>query len=286
MKPNTIQSKIIDYIIITIGASIVCCSVYFFMIPSHLSIASISGLSLVLSELLPFKMTTINLVLNLTCLLLGYVLIGKEFGGKTVYTSIFLPVGLIVLETLFPNYEPILDDQFQLMVCYIFLADFGCAILFNRNASSGGLDVIAKILNKYLHLDLGKALTICGLFVAISSFFAYDMKTVVLSVLGTYLNGIVLDHFIFGQNIKKKVCIVSDDIDAIRKYVIDHLKSGASICTLVGAYTLEAHDELDVIVDKSEYAKLMTYIKNNYPDAFVTVTVISEVQYQPKWIEK
>ena len=187
-----------------------------------------------------------------------------------------------VLERLFPNNGSIMGDQFLDMLCYTMLVSLGLALLFVRNASSGGLDIAAKILNRYFHLELGAALAAAGMVVALSSALVYDAKTVVLSVIGTYLGGIVLDHFIFGMNTKKKVCILSGRIEEIRRFVIEELHSGATLYEAVGAYDYARRRELAVIVNKAEYARLMGFLAQVDKDAFVTVYTVLEMFYRPK----
>ena len=167
-------------------------------------------------------------------------------------------------------------------VCYIFVVSVGLALLFWMNASSGGLDIVAKLLNKYFHMELGKAMALPGMCVALSSVFFSDKKLVVLGILGTYLNGIVLDHFIFDHNIKRRVCIITEKEEALRKFIIHELHSGATIYEAIGAYNKEKHNEIITIVDKSEYQKLMAYINHEDPKAFITVYNVSHMQYQPK----
>ena len=168
------------------------------------------------------------------------------------------------------------------VVCYIFVVSIGLSILFNRNASSGGLDIVAKIMNKYLHMELGKAMSLSGMCVALSSALIYDKKTVILSILGTYLNGMILDHFIFGQNVKRRVCIITKKERQLRDFIINTLHSGATVYEAIGAYNLEKHNEIITIVNKSEYQKLMNYINHEDPEAFITVYTVTDMRYRPK----
>ena len=271
-----------EFLIITFATVIVAAAVFFFLIPSHVSVGSISGLAIVLGNFIPLKISAITLVLNIFLLILGFLFIGREFGAKTVYTSLLLPVMLGVFELLFPNNQSITNDAFLDMLCYIFVVSIGLAMLFNRNASSGGLDIVAKFLNKYFHMDLGKAMSLAGRCVALSSALVYDKKIVVLSVLGTYLNGIALDHFIFGFNLKKRVCIISKREEEIRDFILHHLHSGATIYEAVGAYDNQPKKEIITIVDKNEYAMLMSYIMKTDKNAFVTVYTVNEIIYRPK----
>ena len=267
----------------TVAVLIIAAAVFFFLIPSHASVSSISGLAIILSNFIPFQISAITMALNILLLIVGFFLCGKDFGAKTVYTSILLPLFLAMFERIFPDNGSITGDAFLDVICYTFTVSIGLCILFNMNASSGGLDIVAKIMNIYLHIDLGKAMSLSGMAVALSSAFVYDKKTVVLSVLGTYLNGLILDHFIFGQTIKRRVCIVSmNKEEEIRQWILHTLHSGATLYDAIGAYNLEVHKEIIAIVDKPEYQKLMAYLRKTDPDAFVTVYNVSEIIYKPK----
>lgn len=271
-----------DMAVITFATFIVAVAVYFFMMPNNLAIASIAGLAVVLQKFIPLSVATISLIFNVGLLIIGFIFVGREFGGKTVYTSVILPIFVGIFEKLFPKYNGLTGDPFLDMICYIFIVSIGLSLLFNHNASSGGLDIIVKILNKYLHIDKGKAMSIAGMLVSLSAVFAYDTKTVVLSVLGTYLNGIILDYFLFGTNIKKKVCILSAKNEEIKKYILKNMHSGATLYKVIGAYNNEEHEEVVAIVNKREYGVLMQFIRRTDPDAFVTVSTINEVMYKPK----
>ncbi len=277
-----VKSIIKEIVVLTVATLIIGAAVFFFLMPSHASVSSISGFAIVLTNFIPYSVSTITMVLNVVLLIIGFITCGPEFGYKTVYTSILLPVTIGLFERLLPNYTSLTGDAALDVVCYIFTVSAGTAILFNRNASSGGLDIVAKILNKYLRIDLGKAMSVSGMCIALSSALAYDSKTVILSILGTYLNGVVLDHFIFDQKLKRRVCIVSPYEAQIRDFILNDLHSGASVYKVTGAYRMEEHDEIITIVDKSEFQKLMAYIDKVDPKAFVTVYKVSDMQYQSK----
>lgn len=268
--------------ILTVAVAIIAAAVYFFLVPSHASVSSISGLGIVLSNFVPLPLSAITMILNVVLLLIGFVTCGKEFGIKTIYTSIMLPLFLGLFEVLFPKAGSMTDSQELDVLCYILAVSVGLSILFNRNASSGGLDIVAKIMNKYLHIELGRAMSLSGMCVALSAALVYDKKTVVLSVLGTYFNGIILDHFIFDQNRKRRVCIITGKEEELRQFIIQDLHSGATVYEAIGAYNLEKHNEIITIVDKSEYQKLMKFINEIDPKAFITVYNVSSMRYQPK----
>lgn len=268
--------------ILTVAVAIIAAAVYFFLVPSHASVSSISGLGIVLSNFIPLPLSVITMILNVVLLLIGFATCGKEFGVKTVYTSVMLPVFLGIFEFLFPNFGSLTDSQELDVLCYILVVSVGLSILFNRNASSGGLDIVAKIMNKYLHMELGKAMSLSGMCVALSAALVYDKKTVVLSILGTYFNGIILDHFIFDNNIKRRVCIITKKEEELRQFITRDLHIGATIYEAIGAYHFEKHNEIITIVDKSEYQKLMKFINELDPKAFITVYNVSSMKYQPK----
>ena len=271
-----------EFIVITFATLIVSAAVFFFLIPSQVSVGSISGLAMILGNIIPLHISIITFILNGLLLIIGFLLIGKEFGAKTVYTSLLLPLFLRIFEIWFPDFSSINGDPFLDMVCYIFVVSIGLAILFRENASAGGLDIVAKLLNKYFRMDMGKAMALPGMCVALSSILFYDKKLVVLSLLGTYLNGLVLDHFIFGLNLKKRVCIISEKEAEIRSFILNRLHSGATIYEGRGAYDGQPKTEIITIVDKNEYALLMSYLLKTDPSAFVTVYTVSEVIYRPK----
>lgn len=275
-------SKLKTFFVITVGDIIVAAAVYFFMLPSHVSVGSGAALAMVLSNFIPLSVSAITLILNIFLLVIGFLLVGREFGAKTVYCAILMPCVMGVFEYLFPDFQSLTQDPLLDVICYILVVGIGLAFLFSRNASSGGLDIVAKIMNKYLHMDMGRAMSISGIAVALTSALCYDSKTVVLSVLGTYFGGIVVDHFIFGLNIKRRVCIISPKLDEIVDYILHTLHSGATLNEIIGAYDNTTRKEVITIVDKNEYRQLMDYVRQVDPKAFVTVYSVSEMRYQPK----
>ena len=268
--------------ILTGAVAIIAAAVYFFLVPSHASVSSISGLGIVLANCVPLPLSAITMILNVVLLVIGFLTCGREFGAKTVYTSILLPAFIGLFERLFPNLGSLTDSQELDVLCYILVVSVGLSILFNRNASSGGLDIVAKIMNKYLHMDLGKAMSLSGMCVALSAALVYDKKTVVLSVLGTYFNGLVLDHFIFDNNIKRRVCIITKKEEELRRFIIEDLHSGATVYESYGAYNMQKRREIITIVDKAEYQKLMSYMNREDPQAVITVYTVSDMRYRPK----
>ncbi|MBR6727776.1 MAG: YitT family protein [Clostridia bacterium] len=276
-----------EYILITFGAVLAAASIYFFMMPSQVVVGSVSALGMVLHNFIPLPVSMISLIINVFLLIMGFVLIGPEFGAKTVYTSLLIPLSIGAFELIFPNFASLTGDPLLDMVCHLLVIGVAMALLFSCNASSGGLDIVAKIMNKYLRIGLGTAVTVSGMAVALSSVFCYDTKIVVLSVLGTYFSGIIVDRFIFGLNIKRRVCVISQRTEEIVDYLLHTLHSGATLYESIGAFDHTPRTEVVTIVDKHEYRLLMEYLRKTDPKAFVTVYSVGEVRYVPKtWTEK
>ena len=277
-----LRKEIKEFAIITVGAVIVAAAVFFFMLPSHVSVGSGAALAMVLSNFIPLPVSVITLTMNVVLLIIGFLLVGPEFGVKTVYCSILMPLVMGLFERIFPDFQSITQDPLLDVICYILVVGVGLAILFPRNASSGGLDIVAKIMNKYLKIDMGRAMSFAGMVVALSSALCYDSKIVVLSLLGTYFGGIIVDHFIFDTNIKRRVCVISDHLDEIVHFVLHDLHSGATLNEIIGAYDHTPRTEMIAIVNKQEYKRLMEFVRQTDPKAFVTVYSVSDMRYIPK----
>ncbi len=266
-----------EWVIITLGMMLIACGVYFFLVPSEVIFGSVSGLSFVISKITKIPISALTFLLNMALLVIGYIFVGKEFGTKTVYTSLLLPIFLWILEQLFPVQGSLTKNNVYDLALYILVIALGQALLFNVNASSGGLDVVAKIINKYTHMEIGKAVTIAGFVAASSSILVYDVGTLIVSLFGTYLNGLVVDYFIDGFNKKKRVCIVSDDYEEIKDYIITKMKRGVTLYPIIGGYNKENKIELQTVLTKYEYKQLLNHLKYSEYKTFVTVSTVNEV---------
>ncbi len=282
----------IELIIMTVGMLITACAVYYFLVPSKLIIGTISGLSIVISgvseQLFGFALpvSTVILVVNAILLVLAYFLIGKEFGTKTVYTALILGPLMRILENHFPyeNYiqqgaatPSIMGDVWFDLCCFVLLLSAAQAVLFSINASTGGLDILAKIVNKYLHFDIGKSVTVAGACICCTAFAINPFHMVVIGLIGTWINGLVVDYFTASLNNRKRVCIVSKDYDRIRRFIIDDLVRGCTLYEVIGGYSNEKSIELEALLTKDEFSKLMEHINKNEIKAFITAGNVSEV---------
>lgn len=266
-----------DFTIITFGILLSAAAVYFFLIPGNLVVGSISGLALVISKMVALPISVITLMLNAVLLIVGYLLVGKEFGLKTVYTSLMLSVFLFVFEKLVPLESSIMGDPWLDLLCFVLILGFSQTVLFRQNASSGGLDIVAKIINKYFHTELGMAITIAGVITSLTAFFVYDIKTVILGLIGTYINGLVLDHFTVGFNSKKRVCIISDKYEEVKEFIVHTLVRGVTMYPIYGGYQNEKKVELESILTRNEFIQLMEFLAVTDPNAFMTAGNVSEI---------
>lgn len=266
------------------GMFLMSAAVYYVMIPDQLVLGSLSGLVMVLANFIPISIASLTLILNVVLLVIGYLFIGKEFGIKTVLTSLMLPMYLWIFEFVTPDVGSLSGNIVIDLVCFMLLIGFGQALLFNMNASSGGIDVIAKLLNKYLGLKIGESLTVAGFVIAFSSIFVYDKETMVISLVGTYIYGVVLDRFCDGFRIRKRICILSGKHREIQEYIVQELHRGATLYEAYGGLDLTKHIEVETILEKNEYGKLLAFLHKTDPSAFVTVSTVNEVIGQ--WNQK
>lgn len=279
-KTNTVADKgalVKEYAIITAGIFLTAAAVYFFMMPANIVLGSITGLAIVLVNFIPVQVSVMTFILNVFCLVIGFLLVGKEFGAKTVYTSVLLPVFLYVLELLFPNNSSLTNDLLLDTLCCIILISIGQTLMFNANASSGGLDIVAKILNKYFHLELGKGIALAGILTVATTILVYDAKTLIVGILGTYFNGLVLDEYISGFARRKRVCFLSEKYQEIAEYIMHDIKRGVTLYEAKGGYDQSKKVEVQTILTQNEYGQLIDYIHKTDPMAFVTVSTVSEV---------
>lgn len=272
-----IKSFVKDLPILTVGMFIGALSIHFFLIPSKLIVGSITGLSIVINILTSISLPVLMFIINAFLLILSYFLIGKEFGIKTVYSALILSPMLAILEKLYPVKQSLMQDQWLDLLCFVLLLSFSQTILFRRNASTGGLDIIAKIVNKYFHFDLGSSVSIAGAIICCTAIFVYDIRTVIIGLIGTYLNGLILEHFMIGFNSRKRVCVISKDYQLIRKFIIEDMQRGATLYPIKGGLGSEDKFEIQSLMTRNEFSYLMEFIKKQQIDAFITAGTVSEI---------
>ena len=274
-------ARLRELAILTGAMAVISAAVFFFLVPSRAAVSSIAGAAIIINGVVDLPVSLITLILNGALIALGLAVFGGGFAFNTIYTCALLSAFMAALERLFPDFSSLTGSPELDVICYVLVVSWALAILFRHNAASGGLDIIAQVMNRYLHIEVGRALSIAGICIALCSAFFYDGRTVALSVLGTYFNGIVLDRFIFGQNLKRRVSVITKRFDELRGFILDELHCGATIYRAEGAYTHERFPELVMIVDKGQYQRLMTYVHRLDPEAFVAVYTVSEVSRKP-----
>ena len=284
-----------ELIVMTLAMFIGAAAVNYFLVPSHLVIGSISGLSIVLSQLLPIKVSVMIFIINAILLLMAWLLIGKEFGAKTVYTALILGPLMDVWEAIIPssklaemrlasdmpintaNLTSVMGDPLLDLICFVLMLSISQAILFNINASTGGLDIIAKIINKYTHLDIGVSVTVGGAIICCTAFLINPVHLVIIGLVGTWVNGLVVDYFMASINQRKRVCVISDEHERLRDFIVNKLHRGCSLYNVVGGYTGKQQVEVESLLSKDEFAALLEFIKTEKIEHFITAGNVSEI---------
>ncbi len=266
-----------EYIAIAFGSFFVALGVYYFMVPENLATGGVSGLSIVLSNYINIPISIINFSINIVLFVVGFIFLGKEFGGKTIFSVLLLSFFMYLMETYYPASGPVTNEILLNLMCGIILSAIGLSIVFNQNASTGGTDIIAKILNKYFNMDMGKGLMAADVIVVASAFFTYGIQTGIVGAFGWFLNGIVVNYFIDGFSVKNEVVIISNKHKEIKQYIFDKLDRGVTLYKAEGGYTSEKKDIIVTILDRKEYYILKKQLKVIDPDVFVTVRTVHEV---------
>ena len=318
-----------ELVMMTVGMSFGAIAVYYFLMPSHLIVGSISGLSIVLNTIFGGTADTFSywvMGINAFLLLLAFILIGNEFGAKTVYTAMILGPLTQLWDRIYPytNFthkvieapdilsqlqagETILDangnpyilsrsgevmervrdsvmsgglgmgDVWFDLICFVLMLSACQAFLFRINASTGGLDILGKIVNKYLHFDIGTSVAIGGVIICCTSFLINDFRMVVIGIIGTWINGLAIDYFTASLNRRKRVCIVSAESERVRIYIVEELVRGCSLYKVQGGYSGEEQTEIQTLLTQDEFSSIMAFIRNNHIKAFITAGNCSEV---------
>ena len=278
-----------ELFIMTAGMAIAAIAVYYFLMPSRLVVGSITGLSIVIGNLLnaagiTIKVSQVIVIINAILLILAWLLIGKEFGAKTVYTALILgPLvdfweKVLPIESLLePGQTSLMNDPWFDLLCFVLILSASQTVLFHINASTGGLDILAKIVNKYFHLDIGTSVSVAGAIICCTAFAINPFRLVVIGLIGTWINGLTLDYFTAGINRRKRVCIISSQYERLRKYIIEELERGCSLYNVTGGYNGHQNVEIQALLTKDEFASLMEYMKVNDIHGFITAGNVSEI---------
>ncbi len=278
-----------ELIIMTVAMLIAAAAVYYFLMPSNLVIGSITGLSMVISGLfglagINVKVSLVVTIINALLLVMAWVMIGHEFGAKTVYTALILGPFIEFWEEVMPvsrimeeGATSVMGDPWFDLLCFVLILSASQTILFHINASTGGLDILAKIVNKYFHLEIGTSVAVAGAIICCTAFAINPFRLVVIGLIGTWINGLALDHFTAGLNRRKRVCIITSQYERIRKYIIEDLQRGCSLYNVTGGYNGHQNIEIQALLTQEEFSNLMNYIKDNDIHGFITAGNVSEI---------
>ncbi len=271
------MKNIKDYAVITLSTAVIAVGIYFFKFPNDFTFGGVSGLAVVLAKITPFSAATVNFVLNIVLIAAGFLFLGKDFGEKTVFSSLLLSFAVSGLEKVFPMKHPLTDDPMLELVFAVILPAFGSAVLFNCGASSGGTDIVAMILKKHTSADIGRALFFSDMLITFSSFFVFSIKTALFSCLGLLAKSLMIDGVIENINLRKYFSVVCTDPEPICEFIVKRLGRSATVCDATGAYSHTRKYVVLTVMNRSQALQLRRFIRRREPDAFILISNTSEI---------
>jgi len=274
MNSNTLKKVVIT----TLASIVVSAGVYFFMVPYNLTIGGTAGLSIALSKFFPeISVGVFQLGINIILFILAFLLIGAEFGGLSIYATIVVSVSLIGFEKMFPNIKPLVDTPFMSMIVGVGVTAIGIALTLNQNASTGGTDIVGKILNEYIHVDISVGVFIADFSVVVMGYFAYGINAAMYAIVGILFNAVVIDKVLTGYKTRIKVYINSRKWEGINDYILNVIVRGSTLYEVKGGFNKSERVMIETILTRPEYIKLMNFIREFDNNAFVNVATVSEV---------
>ena len=277
MKKSEKRQKFDNFIMMTAGSVLLALGVYFFKIPNGFATGGVTGIGTILAKLTSISAGLWIWILNIGLLLLGFLLLGKQNGIKTVYCSMLYSAITFVLEKVVPLSSPLSNQPFLELVYAMLLTSIGSAMIFNAGSSSGGTDIMALILKKYTSLDVGKSLLAVDFIVAASSFFVFNVTTGLFSLLGLFAKAFIVDAVIENLNTCKYFVVITTQREKVSDYIIKTLHHGATVNSVVGEFTKEEKTMIHTVCKRMEAIKLRNKIKEMDPHAFIIVTTSSEI---------
>jgi len=267
-----------DYAIVTLGTLILTFGLCVFLIPADLAVGGITGFSMIINKVFPaLSIGGVMMISNIVLFIMGFLLIGRQFGAKTIYASFSLSGMIWIFEKLAPLNGPIVEDTFLNLFFGIFIGGIGLAIVFNQNASTGGTDIIAKIINRFFNFDIGKSLLMADFLIVLFAMKIYGLQPGLYAMFGVIMNAFLIDNLIEGMNNKINVRIISSKTDAIRHYIINELDRGATIFKAEGAYAGKEVTIISTVLNRRQFIKIKAYVKAIDDNAFLTVANVKEV---------
>ena len=277
---KTTKTSARDLLLMSLGAGLVAVGVYFFKFPNHFSMGGVSGLSILLGEVVKtpwFTPATANTVINILFLILGFFLLDSGFGFRTVYCSLLYSGLVQLLERLAPMEKPLTDQLLLELFFAVLLPALGSAILFNINASTGGTDIAAMILKKFTGLDVGRALLCTDVLIAASALFVFDITSGLCALLGLALKSVLVDTVIESLNRRKAFFIVTSQPDIACDFITKDMGRGATVWDAQGAYTHQEHQVVLAVLSRAQGIQLRRHLKKHDPQAFIIIANSSEI---------
>lgn len=270
--------RITEFLWINLGLVLVALGIYLFKIPNNFATGGVSGIAIIMNHFFPqVSVGPFMMIINTVLLVISFIIVGNDFGSKTVYSSFVLSGLVSLFQALYPITKPLTGDAMIELIFAILLPGVGSAIVFNQNASTGGTDIVARILNKYTHINIGKTLLMADFFIAAMAGVVFGVRVGMYSVLGLILKAFVIDFVIEGMNVGKQIVIISDKPDEVRDFIINELKRGATIHKAVGAYTWEEKTVITTVANRRQAIKLRGFMRDIDKKAFMTISNTSEI---------
>ncbi len=266
-----------EYLMIAVGTFITCVGVYYFMVPQDIVTGGVSGLAIVIHHIMPLPISVITFILNALLLVIGFIFLGKEFGVKTIYSTILFSFFIYLMETFTPLDGSLTDILWLDLVMAVIISSYGLSVVFNQNASTGGTDILARMFNKYLNMDLGNGLLLADVVVVTGAIFVFGLKTALVGIFGWFLAGLSINYFIDGFNVKKEVTIMSDCPEEIKEYILHTLSRGLTTYDGKGGYTKTDKEIIVTVLERNQYSKLKIALKEIDPKCFLIVRTVHEV---------
>ena len=268
---------LIEWLEMLAGSLLMAVGVYFFKIPNGFATGGVSGIATILGHIIPVTPATLIFVINALLLALGFLILGRATGFKTVVCSFAFSGFTWILEWLWPMTAPLTDQPLLELVYAIFLTGIGSAILFHANASSGGTDIVALILKKYTSLDVGKALLCTDFVVAASSFFVFGLEVGLFSLLGLFAKAFLVDGVIESLRVCKSFIIITSNPEPIVEFILRDMHHSATTVDSTGEYTHAGRKMIFTTCKRYEGARLKEKLHELDPHAFVIVQSTSEI---------
>jgi uncharacterized membrane-anchored protein YitT (DUF2179 family) len=267
-----------EYILITVGVLLVAIGIEFFLAPNKIAAGGVSGMAIIINYYMPsISIGSLMLIMNIILFIIAFIVIGNQFGGKTIYTSLSLSGMIWVMDKVMTPNMKVTNNLMLASIFGTFMCGIGLGIVFNQNASTGGTDILAKILNKFVHLDMGKSLLVVDFIITLLAAISFGADAGMYALLAVIINGFVIDTVIEGLNISKQIMVISSKTDSISKFIIEDLERGCTILQGKGGYSKEVTYILYTVLGRKEFIKLKKYIRETDTKAFIAINDAHEV---------